>query len=575
MDPRPPGGGAPSVPAPPELAAALPPHVRGVVARLAAAGFETVAVGGGVRDALLGRPVGGLWDLATQATPPEVIALFPDAVPTGVEHGTVTLPHAAGAIEIDELPRPTSAHSDARRPDRVEFGVSLAGDLARRDFTVNALAYDPGAGSLFDPTRRARRPRRARACARWATRRRASARTRCARCAPRGSPRCSASRVEPATRGRPGRPCATSCRASRQERVRDELGRMLLAPRPERRASSCCARAGLLPLLPARARRPASACRRTASTPSTSTSTRCAPSTSRAAEPRRALGGAAARPRQAGDAGRVAGRRGDVLRPRAGRRRARRPPARAAALAARRNARRSSTWCASTCSTTAPSGPTPRCGASCAASGRRRCADLFALRARRRRGNAARAARSRGTSTRSASASQRCWRSARRWPCATSRSTAPTSMRVARRRARARRSGAPCRGCSRRCSTTRRANERERQLARLARARARRAPAGRRVALTPLEAEAILPLVPSRRRHPRGERIPGMDWSRVQRPVRRELAQVDRQLATLFRSPIAILNQVGGHVLATRGKKFRPTLLLLVARLSGEGRPAS
>jgi len=61
-----------------------------------------------------------------------------------------------------------------------------------------------------------------------------------------------------------------------------------------------------------------------------------------------------------------------------------------------------------------------------------------------------------------------------------------------------------------------------------------------------------------------------MDWGRVQGPVRRELAQVDRQLATLFRSPIGIINQVAGHFLATRGKKFRPTLLLLVARLSGK-----
>src|SRR5262245_33092078 len=62
----------------------------------------------------------------------------------------------------------------------------------------------------------------------------------------------------------------------------------------------------------------------------------------------------------------------------------------------------------------------------------------------------------------------------------------------------------------------------------------------------------------------------GMDWSLVQGPVRRELARVDRQLATLFRSPIGIINQVAGHFLATRGKKFRPTLLLLVARLTGK-----
>jgi len=60
-----------------------------------------------------------------------------------------------------------------------------------------------------------------------------------------------------------------------------------------------------------------------------------------------------------------------------------------------------------------------------------------------------------------------------------------------------------------------------------------------------------------------------MDWDLVQGPVRRELAQVDRQLAQLFRSPVAIVNAVAGHFLGTRGKKFRPTLLLLVARLGG------
>jgi len=63
-----------------------------------------------------------------------------------------------------------------------------------------------------------------------------------------------------------------------------------------------------------------------------------------------------------------------------------------------------------------------------------------------------------------------------------------------------------------------------------------------------------------------------MDWDLVQGPVRRDLAQVDRQLAQLFRSPVAIVNAVAGHFLGTRGKKFRPTLLLLVARLAGKVR---
>lgn len=150
--PAPAGGGdVPSHPAPEALARALPAGVRAVIDRLAEAGHETVAVGGGVRDALLGRPVTGLWDLATRAVPAEVIALFPHAVPTGLEHGTVTLPDPGGAIEVTSY-RSEEGYSDARRPDRVTFGATLAGDLTRRDFTVNALAYDPRAGVLLDGT---------------------------------------------------------------------------------------------------------------------------------------------------------------------------------------------------------------------------------------------------------------------------------------------------------------------------------------------------------------------------------------------------------------------------------------
>ena len=145
------GGDVPFRPAPGALAAALPEAVRAVIDRLAAAGHETVAVGGGVRDALLGRPATGAWDLATRATPPEVIAVFPHAVPTGIEHGTVTVPGPAGLVEITSY-RSEEGYSDARRPDRVVFGATLAGDLLRRDFTVNALAYDPRAGVLLDGT---------------------------------------------------------------------------------------------------------------------------------------------------------------------------------------------------------------------------------------------------------------------------------------------------------------------------------------------------------------------------------------------------------------------------------------
>ena len=136
-------------PAPPALVAAFPPHVADAIGRLAAAGHEAVAVGGGVRDALLGRGVTGYWDLATSATPEQVMAVHPNALPTGIAHGTVTIPDPNGAIEITSY-RTDHGYSDARRPDEVRFGVDLLTDLERRDFTVNALAYEPASGLVLD-----------------------------------------------------------------------------------------------------------------------------------------------------------------------------------------------------------------------------------------------------------------------------------------------------------------------------------------------------------------------------------------------------------------------------------------
>jgi len=135
-----------ALPAPSGLRAACPAAVHAVLARLSGSGHEAVAVGGGVRDALLGRASNGLWDLATSATPEEVTQLFPPAVPPGIAHGTVTLPDPSGApsesIEITTY-RTDHGYSDSRRPDQVRFGVDLVTDLERRDFTVNALVYEP------------------------------------------------------------------------------------------------------------------------------------------------------------------------------------------------------------------------------------------------------------------------------------------------------------------------------------------------------------------------------------------------------------------------------------------------
>ena len=117
-----------------------PAAVREIVARLERAGYETWCVGGAVRDALLGQ--GHLdWDLATAATPQQVMRLFKRTVPVGIEFGTV------GVLDADNtMHEVTTFRRDVKTDGRhavVEFGVSLDDDLARRDFTINALAYHP------------------------------------------------------------------------------------------------------------------------------------------------------------------------------------------------------------------------------------------------------------------------------------------------------------------------------------------------------------------------------------------------------------------------------------------------
>jgi tRNA nucleotidyltransferase (CCA-adding enzyme) len=135
------------------LTRVVPPSVTTVCRELSGAGHEAWAVGGAIRDALLGRDIGD-WDVATSARPEQVQALFRHTIPTGIEHGTVTVMIGAGrarlAIEVTTF-RGEGAYSDARRPDEVTFGVPLDEDLARRDFTINAVAFDPLTGALRDP----------------------------------------------------------------------------------------------------------------------------------------------------------------------------------------------------------------------------------------------------------------------------------------------------------------------------------------------------------------------------------------------------------------------------------------
>ena len=129
--------------------AVIPAGVRALLERLQTAGHEAWLVGGGVRDFLLGqRPKD--WDIATQALPQEVVKLFRRVVPTGIAHGTVTVLVPEGHVEVTTF-RVESAYVDGRRPGAVEFRRDLVEDLARRDFTINALAFDPLGGCFRDP----------------------------------------------------------------------------------------------------------------------------------------------------------------------------------------------------------------------------------------------------------------------------------------------------------------------------------------------------------------------------------------------------------------------------------------
>lgn len=114
----------------------------------AQAGKRCYIVGGALRDALLGRPVSD-YDAATDARPEEVMALFRRVVPTGIKHGTVTVLWKGYAIETTTFRRDVG-YSDGRRPDSVEYGATLEEDLERRDFTINAMAYDPLRRELVD-----------------------------------------------------------------------------------------------------------------------------------------------------------------------------------------------------------------------------------------------------------------------------------------------------------------------------------------------------------------------------------------------------------------------------------------
>ncbi len=128
----------------------LPQKVKFILEKLAGHGYEAYAVGGCVRDSLLGR-IPKDWDITTSALPLQVKALFPRTIDTGLAHGTVTVMLGREGYEVTTY-RIDGEYTDARHPREVIFTPSLLEDLKRRDFTINAMAYNEqdGLADAFD-----------------------------------------------------------------------------------------------------------------------------------------------------------------------------------------------------------------------------------------------------------------------------------------------------------------------------------------------------------------------------------------------------------------------------------------
>lgn len=128
----------------------IPEKANQIIAALTEAGFEAYVVGGCVRDAILGRTASD-WDITTNARPEQVKALFPRTLDTGLQHGTVTVMQGREGFEVTTY-RIDGEYLDGRHPETVTFTPCLLEDLKRRDFTVNAMAYNEKEGlvDVFD-----------------------------------------------------------------------------------------------------------------------------------------------------------------------------------------------------------------------------------------------------------------------------------------------------------------------------------------------------------------------------------------------------------------------------------------
>lgn len=126
----------------------IPAGASAIIERLEAHGYEAYIVGGCVRDSLMGKTPSD-WDICTSARAEEMLALFEDkrVIPTGIQHGTLTILAADGAYEVTTF-RIDGEYLDHRHPKSVAFTRELAEDLSRRDFTINAMAWHPERGLI-------------------------------------------------------------------------------------------------------------------------------------------------------------------------------------------------------------------------------------------------------------------------------------------------------------------------------------------------------------------------------------------------------------------------------------------
>ena len=122
----------------------LPEHVNRIIHRLQKEGYDAYAVGGCVRDTLLGREPKD-WDITTSARPEIVKSLFSHTIDTGIQHGTVTIMLDHVGYEVTTY-RIDGEYEDSRHPKEVIFTGNLVEDLKRRDFTINAMAYNDESG---------------------------------------------------------------------------------------------------------------------------------------------------------------------------------------------------------------------------------------------------------------------------------------------------------------------------------------------------------------------------------------------------------------------------------------------